>query len=514
MINNKTIRKIFRYLFNVIFILSRCFYKPLKFLFKPIVCLHPRIHNFAITLIGAIKELIKPPEIHTEIINAIEPEIPPETIPETEAEVSPVTIQDKEIEDKIPEWLIEEWKAIHEIEPQLFPGNIPIYHRPPSTIAEPYLEFCKLYGDNISHVFLIPWIERGGADIVTINYIQALLNYNLSTGITVISTSNAESPWKEKLPKKVRFIEFGILYSHLSADEQEKLLTRILLQMAPKVIHNINSDLGYRIFVKYGKALKEITNLYVTLFCADITKEGKDAGYAFWYLLECFDYLKAVAIDNRSFLEKLVKIYAFDEQKMHLHYQPIQIDKKREHSDRIIEKEYINIVWAGRIDRQKRPDILIKIARASMELPFRFHVYGISVLDQDIFTKELTELENVTYYGIFNELSSLPIDAYDLFLYTSQWDGLPTILLDAIILKLPIIASNVGGVSELIISEKTGFLIEPYDDIDKYVECLTKIYNDRSSLSQIVDNAFELVSKRHSWVSFLENLKKFPGYIV
>jgi len=120
----------------------------------------------------------------------------------------------------------------------------------------------------------------------------------------------------------------------------------------------------------------------------------------------------------------------------------------------------------------------------------------------------------VTYYGIFNELSSLPIDAYDLFLYTSQWDGLPTILLDAIILKLPIIASNVGGVSELIISEKTGFLIEPYDDIDKYVECLTKIYNDRSSLSQIVDNAFELVSKRHSWVSFLENLKKFPGYIV
>ena len=514
MINNKTIRKIFRNLFNVIFILSRCLYKPLKFLFKPIVCLHPRIYNFAITLIGAIKELIKPPEIHTEIINAIEPEIPSEAIPETEAEIIPEIIQDNEVEDKIPEWLIAEWTAIHEIEPQLFPGNIPIYHRPPSTIAEPYLEFCKLYGDNVSHVFLVPWIERGGADIVTINYINTLVNYNLATGITVISTSNAESPWKEKLPKKVRFIDFGIIYSHLSADEQEKLLTRILLQKAPKVIHNINSDLGYRIFVKYGKALKQITNLYATLFCADITKEGRGAGYAFWYLLDCFDYLKAVAVDNRSFLEKLITIYAFDRQKMYLHYQPIQIDKKREYPDRIIEKEYINILWAGRIDRQKRPDILIKIARASMELPFRFHVYGIPVLDSDIFTNELTELENVTYYGIFDKLYSLPIEKYDIFLYTSQWDGFPTILLDAITFKLPIIASDVGGISELIIPDKTGFFIDPYDDIGKYVDCMVKIYDDRSSVSQIVDNAFQLVSKRHSWVSFLEKIKVFPGYVL
>ena len=274
MIEKKTIRKIIQYLFNVIFIISRCLYRPLKFLFKPIVCLHPRIHNFVITLIEAIRNLIKPPEIHREISMVGEPKNLPETIPENEAEISPEIIQDNKVEDKIPEWLIEEWRAIHEIEPQLFPGNIPVYHRPPSAIAEPYLEFCKLYGDNISHVFLIPWMERGGADIVTINYIQALLNYNLATGITVISTFNAESPWKEKLPKEVRFIEFGIIYSHLYADEQEKLLTRLLLQMVPKVIHNINSDLGYRIFVKYGKALKETSNLYITLFYTEFEKKN------------------------------------------------------------------------------------------------------------------------------------------------------------------------------------------------------------------------------------------------
>ena len=476
--------------------------------------IHPRIHNFIITIIGAMRDLIKPPQNHLKFDVVGEPEKIPEAIPENELESPLEIIQDSKGEDKIPEWLIEEWRAIHEIEPGLFPGNIPIYHRPLSTIAEVYLEFCKLYGDNISHVFLIPWIKNDDADIVTINYIQALLDINPAAGITVISTLNAVSPWKEKLPEEVRFIEFGTIYSRFSADEQEKLLIRVLLQMAPKVIHNINSDLGYRIFVKYGKALEEFSNLYITLFYADITEEGRNTGYAFSYLLECIDCLKAIAIDNRSFLDKLIEVYAVDEDKLFLHYQPIRIERKRQYSDRSLEKKNLNIVWAGRLERQKRPDILIKIARKCLEFPFKFNVYGIPVSGNDIFINELAELENVTYYGNFNELCDLPIEEYDILLYTSQWGGLPTMLLDAAAIKLPVIASNAGGINELIIVEETGFLIDPYDDIVKYVDCMVKIYGDRLPLSQTVDNAFHLVSKRHSWGNFMEDVKKFPGYIV
>lgn len=418
----------------------------------------------------------------------------------------------------LPDWLITEWKAIHEIEPQIFPEkrfiqNILFYNVPHSKIGKYYVELCQLFGKNVSHVFLVPWLKTGGADLVTLNYIEVLVKYKLGNDVVVIATNDTDSPWAKRLPDDTRFIEFGKMCSFIFAQEQELLLTRLLLQMAPHAIHNINSDLGYRIFVKYGSALKSVSNLYVDTYCKDVTEEGKSAGYPFMYLPECFDNLKAVASDNQSFLDRLNEIYAFDKEKLFVHYQPVQVPQKRINKVRA-PKEYLDILWAGRIDRQKRPDILEKIARACEGHPFRLHVYGSSVIDTDTFTSRLKSLKNVTYYGGYDGLSSLPTEKYDLFLYTSQWDGLPNILIEAISLGLPIIASNVGGVSELIVNGKTGFLIDPYDDVTAYVDCLRKVYSDMLQLNSIVNNAHELINFRHSWERFVEDLKRFPDYVV
>jgi glycosyltransferase involved in cell wall biosynthesis len=419
----------------------------------------------------------------------------------------------------LPKWLIDEWKAIHTIEPQVFPERwliemVPFYEIPRSRIGKPYIVLCELYGANVSHVFLVPWLKRGGADLVTLNYVEALVKYGLGNDVLVIATENADSPWATRLPESARFIEFGKMCSYLSRDEQEKLLTRVLLQMAPQVVHNINSDLGYRIFVKYGNALKSISNLYVDTYCKDVTEEGKSVGYPFLYLPECFDYLKGIASDNQSFLTHLQEIYAFDRQKLFVHYQPIQNRQKRGRKDTLLEKSHLNILWAGRMDRQKRPDILERIAVACRGLPFRFHIYGTSLLDADNVTDRLKGLKNVTYYGSYDGLASLPTEKYDLFLYTSQWDGLPNVLMEAISLGLPVIASDVGGVGELIVTGKTGFLIDPYDDVGAYVECLQRIYTDRSQLHFMINNAYALIDSRHSWDRFVENLKRFPGYVV
>lgn len=422
-----------------------------------------------------------------------------------------------ELKHDLPDWLISEWKAIHATEPQVYPEQqvihtLSFYSVPRSRLGGYYLKLCQLFGDKVSHVFLVPWIKRGGADLETLNYIDALVKYNLGKDVVVISTTNTDSPWATRLPASTRLIEFGKLCSSLSAEEQEKLLTRLLLQMASKVIHNINSDLGYRIFVKYGRALRSISNLYVNTFCKDVTEEGKTAGYPFRYLPDCFDFLTAVASDNQSFLDYLHETYALDRQKMFVHYQPMQ-NSKRVQRENITPKTTLDILWAGRIDRQKRPDILVGIAEACKDIPFKFHVYGDSLLDIDVYTRKLKKLKNVTYYGPFDGLHSIPAELYDLYLYTSQWDGLPNVLLEAISLGLPIIASNVGGVGELIIPDKTGYLIEPFDDVDAYVKTLQRIYNNRSQLNSVINNAYNLILSRHSWENFVEDLRKFPDYV-
>ena len=122
-------------------------------------------------------------------------------------------------------------------------------------------------------------------------------------------------------------------------------------------------------------------------------------------------------------------------------------------------------------------------------------------------------MQNVRYYGPFDGLQSLPIERYDIFLYTSQWDGLPNVLLEAVSMGLPVVASATGGIPDLIQHGKTGFLVEPYDKIEGYVNCLTRIQQNRQLLQSVSLKAHELVSQRHSWENFVAVLKKSPDYV-
>ncbi len=515
MITNSRHRIILNYIFTLIYAAVLYAYKVMKYFFRPLVRIHPRIYRFAVALREAVKELIRPPEILPPVIF---PEPPVRETAKEEKPLENICVSEAEKAPRIPAWLMEEWRDIHTVEPQLFPEKwltetIPAYLVPTSRIAEPYLELCGLYGEDVSHVFLVPWLVKGGADLVVINYVQSLTMQHLARNIAVISTLNVDSPWKERLPEQTRFIEFGKRYYWLSPEEQEKLLIRLLVQNAPKVIHNINSDLGYRIFVKYGKALQETSKLYASSFCLDMTEEGRYAGYPVWYLPKCFDRLEALLSENHTHLEILEHLYAFDRKKMYVHYQPAPpVPKQKQFDKQSLNKETFDILWAGRLDRQKRPDILIQIAEKCKTLPFIFHVYGSTVLDADLYTKRFEALENIIYHGQFNGLPSIDVNNYDVFLYTSQWDGMPNVLLEAVSLGLPVIASDVGGIRELIVHEKTGFLISPYTDADVYADCLQHIFEHRSMLAEISDKAFQLLAERHSWEAFNKNIKKIPYY--
>lgn len=479
---------------RIFYRIAMALYPLLKRCFNPFLLRHPRLHRFVREVREPVKAFLR----------------------------SPVYAMDVSSGDgeAIPSWLVEEWRDIHQLDPKLFPDQallesvtFYLYTMPVSEIGRCYSELCALYGSNKSHVFLVPWLLRGGADLVALNYINALAQQALAGDIVVIATVDACSPWSEKLPASVRFIPFGSSYSHLSHDEQEKLLVRLLLQKAPKVIHNINSDLGYRLFVKYGKALSSISNLYASSFCIDLGPEGNMTGYPVWYLPACFDVLKSIFSDNRKHLELLHTLYALSKEKMQIHYQPMQsVNATRKKTVRATSGR-LEILWAGRLDRQKRPDLLIELARKSVHLPFHFHVYGSPVMDMKKYNYSFSRNRNITYHGHFDGLFSIPARDYDVFLYTSQWDGLPNILLEAISLGYPVIASNVGGVSELIIDGDTGFLVEPYDDTDRFVHCLRRIFDDRSISDTMVKNAQALVSERHSWEAFQESLTKIPGYI-
>jgi glycosyltransferase involved in cell wall biosynthesis len=53
------------------------------------------------------------------------------------------------------------------------------------------------------------------------------------------------------------------------------------------------------------------------------------------------------------------------------------------------------------------------------------------------------------------------LKAADLFVLPSRWEGCPMVVLESMALGLPVLATDVGGVPELVAHQQTGFLVSP-----------------------------------------------------
>lgn len=418
----------------------------------------------------------------------------------------------------LPHWLITEWKHIHKIEPELFPTQdalekIVVRELSKSAIVKFYPELYAQMGHAPTHVYLLPWLKRGGADLGAIHFISAVSMHDSGSNIICITTHNTDSPWLSKVPPQVKIIEFGKIFAQFTEDDQATLLLRLLIQTKPNIIHNLNSALGYRLFTEYGRALSAQSALFTSVFCEELSLEGNILGYPFQSLPFCIDYLSGVLTDNGNFIDKLCDLYAFDRDKFSAIYFPspeVQTQHKLPYSA----DNKLNVLWAGRPDRQKRPDVLIKIAAKLKDAPVCFHVYGEPHNPaQTIYLDQLKRLSNVSVYGRYDGFDAIPTNNYDLFLYTTEFDGLPNVLLEAIASRLPVIAPDVGGIGELI-NDKTGFLVSHAEAVDEYVEMIRHILRNRQIVASKIEAAIQLVETRHSWESFVNRLKQVPGYFV
>ncbi len=186
--------------------------------------------------------------------------------------------------------------------------------------------FATLIGDPApSHVILVPWLVTGGSDRTAINYARVLHENRLAQRVVVIATEPAASPWARRLPAGVDFVELGRLTAPLGRRARRRLLTNLLLDLAPEVIHNINSGLGYDVFITHGETLKRTSRLYAHVFCGDLTPWGQVIGYSYWHLPKCFSVLTGVFGDNSTELGRLHARFGFDPSKLWTHYQPVEI---------------------------------------------------------------------------------------------------------------------------------------------------------------------------------------------
>lgn len=113
------------------------------------------------------------------------------------------------------------------------------------------------------------------------------------------------------------------------------------------------------------------------------------------------------------------------------------------------------------VDRHKGQRVLLDVARKFVNShPNVLFIFFGRGEDEQLLQKESASLSNVVWMGFKTNIGDY-LPALDLFAFPSRNEGLGSVLLDVMNAKVPIIASDVGGIPDIITHQQTGFLVPP-----------------------------------------------------
>lgn len=278
------------------------------------------------------------------------------------------------------------------IDPWLHPASLPTLgpvHISPDLYrkwSDKFLTLCKeCTAKDYDIVYVVPWIIAGGADLMILN--QANACSRMGKKVLVIATEcDKKNIWAPRLDKNITFLLFGDELKGLDLEVQMVFLFKLLSQIKPKHIHNINSCLCHKTFINYGNILKNDSQLCVSLY-ADMFRPDKSRfGGIVDFLRDEHDKVHKVVCDNIVIPQSWTSHYG------------VPLDNFKALYGFIPQSPLLRgdctspkVLWAGRICREKRPDILLEVAKNLPDM--EFHIYGGD--SGNAYTKLIKALENL-----------------------------------------------------------------------------------------------------------------------
>ena len=164
------------------------------------------------------------------------------------------------------------------------------------------------------------------------------------------------------------------------------------------------------------------------------------------------------------------------------------------------------VVYVGRLSREKGVDVLVEAARM---IEGHVVIVGDGPLRPAL---EASAPPNVHFTGYLERREALRIVAgSDVYVQPSRQEGLSTSLLEAMALRVPIVATRIGGNVELVINRETGILVNS-DDPKSLAYAVNNLLMDKALASYLVKQARRLVERNYSWKIVIKKYLKAYGF--
>jgi len=154
-------------------------------------------------------------------------------------------------------------------------------------------------------------------------------------------------------------------------------------------------------------------------------------------------------------------------------YLPAPLDKTKFEKIPNVERNPKQIAYVGRDSFEKGTDILRKIES---------QINGTVKFCTDLPWDETMKI----------------LKASQMLVVPSRTESIPQVIKEAFYLKVPVIATNVGGNPELVVHQETGILVPP-EDPEKLTIAINNLLDNEEARRNFANNAFEFINKNFSW---------------
>jgi glycosyltransferase involved in cell wall biosynthesis len=147
---------------------------------------------------------------------------------------------------------------------------------------------------------------------------------------------------------------------------------------------------------------------------------------------------------------------------------------------------------AGRLVPVKNHKFLLLCMKRIFDNGYRINavICGDGPLRDDLlaFSKSIGINCHVKFVGYIDNINDY-FEIFDIFILPSLHEGVPMVLLEAMRMKKPIIASNIGGIPEVITHNFDGYLADP-KDVNQFSKYCIDLINDTKKAFQFGNNAY------------------------
>lgn len=204
------------------------------------------------------------------------------------------------------------------------------------------------------------------------------------------------------------------------------------------------------------------------------------------YVKEFYGVSKACCkwLEHYKIKAKGVLYNAIDEKEYDLYQEQVKKNNNK-----------IRILFAGRLIKDKG---ILLLVEAYQNLQKKYTNIELTIVGDGPLYNELKEDKQLSLLGkLEHEEMMKQYAKADIFINPSYSEGLPTTVLEAGLMKCAVVATNVGGTSELIEDGKQGLLCKPeVFDITEKLEVLIKDETLRKTLGE---NLHKKIKEQFSW---------------